>query len=153
ASDMDSTMINIECIEESADMAGRKAQVAAITEAAMRGELTDFSESMRRRVALLEGVAVEALERLYQERSLLNPGAENPIQTAKRAGIQTLLVSGGFTFFTQRLQERLGLDDTRANTLEIVDGKLTGRVLGEIIDGAAKARAVQEMANTLNASP
>src|SRR5690606_8598368 len=99
ASDMDSTMINIECIDEIADMAGRKAQVAAITEAAMRGELTDFSESLRRRVALLEGVDVQALERVYQERLRLNPGAENLILTARQAGIKTLLVSGGFTFF------------------------------------------------------
>lgn len=153
ASDMDSTLINIECIDEIADMAGRKAQVAAITEAAMRGEIKDFSESLRRRVSLLEGVGVEALERVYQERLQLNPGAENLIQTAKRAGIRTLLVSGGFTFFTQRLQERLGLDETRANTLEIVDGKLTGRVLGEIVDGAAKARAVKAMADAVDATP
>jgi phosphoserine phosphatase len=115
--------------------------------------LKDFSESLRRRVSLLEGVGVEALERVYQERLQLNPGAENLIQTAKRAGIRTLLVSGGFTFFTQRLQERLGLDETRANTLEIVDGKLTGRVLGEIVDGAAKARAVKAMADAADAAP
>lgn len=153
ASDMDSTLINIECIDEIADMTGRKAQVAAITEATMRGEIKDFAESLRRRVALLEGVPESALQRVYDERLRLNPGAENLIQSARRAGLKTLLVSGGFTFFTERLQDRLGLDQTRANVLEIADGKLTGRVLGDIVDGKAKARAVQELAAATNATP
>jgi len=153
ASDMDSTLINIECIDEIADMAGRKAQVAAITEAAMRGEITDFAQSLRQRVALLEGVPQEVLARVYHERLRLNPGAETLIAQAKRAGLKTLLVSGGFTFFTDKLRARLGLDQTRANVLEIVDGKLSGRVLGEIIDGAAKARAVRALMDATGATP
>jgi len=153
ASDMDSTLINIECIDEIADMAGRKAQVAAITEAAMRGEITDFAQSLRQRVALLQGVPQEVLARVYDERLRLNPGAERLITQAKRAGIKTLLVSGGFTFFTDKLQQRLGLDQTRANVLEIVDGKLSGRVLGEIIDGAAKAHAVRALMHATGATP
>jgi len=153
ASDMDSTLINIECIDEIADMAGRKAQVAAITEAAMRGEITDFAQSLRQRVALLDGVPQEVLARVYHERLRLNPGAETLIAQAKRAGLKTLLVSGGFTFFTDKLRARLGLDQTRANVLEIVDGKLSGRVLGEIIDGAAKARAVRALMDATGATP
>ncbi len=153
ASDMDSTLINIECIDEIADMAGRKAEVSAITEAAMRGEIKDFKESLVRRVALLRGVPVAALEKVYQERLQLNPGAESLIAAAKQAGVKTLLVSGGFTFFTDRLKARLGLDETRANTLEIVDGMLTGRVLGDVLDGHGKAEAVRELAARLHARP
>src|SRR5690606_28752359 len=92
ASDMDSTLINIECIDEIADMAGRKAEVSAITEAAMRGEIKDFKESLVRRVALLRGVPVAALEKVYQERLQLNPGAESLVAAAKQAGLKTLLV-------------------------------------------------------------
>jgi len=153
ASDMDSTLINIECIDEIADMAGRKAQVAAITEAAMRGEIPDFAQSLRQRVALLQGVPQEVLQRVYDERLRLNPGAETLIAAAQRAGVKTLLVSGGFTFFTEKLQQRLGLDQTRANVLEIVDGRLSGRVLGEIIDGRAKARAVRALMDATGATP
>jgi len=153
ASDMDSTLINIECIDEIADMAGRKAQVAAITEAAMRGEITDFAQSLRARVALLKGVSQDVLQRVYDERLRLNPGAEQLLAQAKRAGLKTLLVSGGFTFFTTKLQQRLGLDQTRANVLEIIDGKLSGRVQGEIIDGQAKARAVRALMHATGATP
>src|SRR5690606_32013658 len=151
AMDMDSTLINIECIDEIADMAGRKAQVAAITEAAMRGEIKDFSESLRRRVALLEGVPAAELDKVYEQRLRLNPGAQQLIETAHAAGLKTLLVSGGFTVFTQRLQERLGLHEVHANTLEIVDGVLTGKVLGPIVDAQAKADYVTALAKRLGA--
>ncbi len=136
--DMDSTLISIECIDEIADMQGLKPQVSAITEAAMRGEI-DFAESLRRRVALLEGLEEGALQRVYDERLQLNPGAELMLAELQKHGIKTLLVSGGFTFFTARLQARLGLDFAQANTLEIIDGKLTGQVLGDILDAQAKA--------------
>src|SRR5512144_2500730 len=136
--DMDSTLINIECIDEIADMQGLKPQVAEITESAMRGEI-DFAESLRRRVALLEGLEEGALQRVYDERLRLNPGAEIMLAALKRHGIKTLLVSGGFVFFTERLKKRLGLDYTRANTLEIVNGKLTGKVSGKIVDAQGKA--------------
>jgi len=153
AMDMDSTLINIECIDEIADAAGRKQEVAQITAAAMRGEITDFSESLRRRVALLEGVPESALEEVYQQRLSLNAGAERLVSEARRQGIYTLLVSGGFTFFTERLKARLQLDEVRANTLEVVDGHLTGRVLGPIVDGAAKAARVQALMAQLGATP
>ena len=136
--DMDSTLITIECIDEIADMQGLKPQVSAITEAAMRGEI-DFAESLRRRVSLLAGLDQSALQRVYDERLQLSPGAETLLAAARAAGIRTLLVSGGFTFFTERLQPRLGLDYTAANTLEVADGKLTGRVLGDIVDAQGKA--------------
>ncbi len=136
--DMDSTLISIECIDEIADMQGIKPQVAEITEAAMRGEI-DFSESLRRRVALLRGLDESALQRVYDERLQLNPGAEKMLAAMKQHGIKTLLVSGGFVFFTERLKARLGLDYAHANTLEIVDGKLTGKVLGDIVDAQGKA--------------
>lgn len=153
AMDMDSTLISIECIDEIADAVGRKPQVAAITEAAMRGEIADFSESLRRRVALLEGVDASALDAVYQERLQLNPGAEKLVAAANRHGLKTLLVSGGFTFFTEKLRHRLNLDYCHANTLEVRNGKLTGQVLGDIVDGAAKARHLQALANELDASP
>ena len=144
AMDMDSTLITIECIDEIADMQGLKPQVAAITEAAMRGEL-DFAESLTRRVALLEGLAVEALDRVYQERLRVSPGGEAMLQAVQAAGLKTLLVSGGFTFFTERLKSRLGLDTTHANVLEAADGKLTGRVVGGIVDAEEKMRTVQRV--------
>lgn len=146
AMDMDSTLINIECIDEIAGVAGVKDKVAAITEAAMRGEITDFSESLRRRVALLAGQPAQALEQVYQDKLRLNPGAESLIASARGAGLKILLVSGGFTFFTERLRERLGLDEVHANTLEIQDGKLTGRVLGDIVDATAKAERLSAFA-------
>lgn len=150
--DMDSTLITIECIDEIADMQGLKPQVAAITEAAMRGELV-FRDSLIQRVALLEGLDAGALQRVVDERLQLSPGAEHMLAAVKAAGLKTLLVSGGFTFFTERMQARLGLDYTRSNTLEIVDGKLTGRVLGEIVDASAKRRTVESTCALLGASP
>lgn len=138
AMDMDSTLINIECIDELADLAGVKHRVSEITEAAMRGEIKDFSESLRRRVALLTGTSAEGLDTVYAQRLRLNPGAEELISTAQAAGIKVLLVSGGFTFFTSRLQARLKLDAAYANELEVIDGKYTGRVQGRILDAQAK---------------
>ncbi len=150
--DMDSTLISIECIDEIADFLGIKPQVAAITEAAMRGEI-GFETSLTRRVALLEGLPVEALERVYNERLTLNPGAEVMIAGLKQRGIKVALVSGGFTFFTERLKARLGLDYTLANTLEITDGKLTGRVVGDIIGATAKATLLKQLCNELGLKP
>ncbi|ATQ77451.1 phosphoserine phosphatase SerB [Massilia violaceinigra] len=144
AMDMDSTLITIECIDEIADMQGLKPQVAAITEAAMRGEL-EFSESLTRRVALLAGLDASALERVYEERLAISMGGEAMLAAVRAAGLRTLLVSGGFTFFTERLKTRLGLDYTHANVLEIVDGKLTGRVLGGIVDAEEKKRTVERV--------
>jgi phosphoserine phosphatase len=139
AMDMDSTLINIECIDEIADFTGKKSAVAQITEATMRGEIKDFQESLRRRVALLEGVPADSLEAVYRERLRPNPGAEELLAGAHARGLYTLLVSGGFTFFTEKLRQQLGFKQTQANTLEIIDGKLTGKVLGDIVDGLAKA--------------
>ncbi len=143
AMDMDSTLINIECIDEIADAVGKKKEVSEITEAAMRGEIKDFSESLRRRVALLKGVPEDALEGVFKDRLRLNMGAKELIAGAHAKGIHTLLVSGGFTFFTQKLQAELNLSETHANQLEIIDGVLTGQVLGHIVDGAAKAAYVE----------
>lgn len=153
ALDMDSTLINIECIDEIADMAGRKAEVSAITEAAMRGEITNFSESLLRRVALLKGVPASALDQVYTERLRLNPGAERLVSTARHHGLKTLLVSGGFTFFTERMQARLGLDACHANVLEVNQGLLTGKVVGDIVDAQAKADHVLALASELGAGP
>ncbi len=150
--DMDSTLISIECIDEIADMQGIKPQVAEITEAAMRGEI-DFAESLRRRVALLEGLDESALQRVYDERLKLNPGAEIMLAELKKHGIKTLLVSGGFVFFTERLKARLGLDYAYANTLEIVNGKLTGKVLGKILDAQGKAEWLLKMRDELELQP
>lgn len=152
AMDMDSTLINIECIDEIAGVAGVKDKVSEITEAAMRGEIKDFAESLRRRVALLKDVPAEAPEQVYTEKLRLNPGAERLITTAQAAGIKVLLVSGGFTFFTDRLRERLKLDSAHANTLEIDNGVLTGRVLGDILDADAKAVYLREFARTHGAT-
>lgn len=136
--DMDSTLINIECIDEIADMLNLKTEVAAITASAMRGDI-EFAESLKRRVALLEGLEEAALARVYGERLALNPGAERLFKTLKQHRIKTMLVTGGFTFFTERLQQRLGFDYCAANQLETRDGRLTGRVLGEIVDAQGKA--------------
>jgi len=144
AIDMDSTLITIECIDEIADLLGIKADVAAITASAMRGEI-DFKESLARRVALLAGLPVGALDRVYDERVRLSPGAERLFAGFKAAGAKTLLVSGGFTFFTDRLKARLDFDDVAANTLEIRDGKLTGRVALPIVDAHTKAAKVAAM--------
>jgi phosphoserine phosphatase len=149
AMDMDSTLINIECIDEIADFAGKKAAVAEITAATMRGEIVNFSESLSKRVALLAGVPQTALHSVYEQRLQLNPGAELLIAGAHERHMHTLLVSGGFTFFTGRMQERLHLSETHSNELEIVDGVLTGRVLGEIVDGTAKNHYVISACTTL----
>lgn len=152
AMDMDSTLITIECIDEIADMQGLKSQVAEITEAAMRGEI-EFRESLTRRVALLKGLDASALQRVYDERLRLSPGAENMLSAIKAAGLKTLLVSGGFTFFTDRMKSRLGLDYTHSNLLEIVDGKLTGRVAGGIVDADEKKNTVERVCAELGISP
>lgn len=152
AMDMDSTLITIECIDEIADMQGLKAQVSKITEAAMRGEL-DFGASLTRRVALLEGLDASALERVYDERLRLSPGAEAMLDGVKAAGLKTLLVSGGFTFFTERLQQRLGLDYAHANVLEVRAGKLTGKVIGGIVDALEKKHTVERVCAGLGISP
>jgi phosphoserine phosphatase len=144
AMDMDSTVITIECIDEIADMQGLKPQVAAITEAAMRGEI-EFAESLTRRVALLEGLDAGALQKVYDERLKFSPGAEALISAAHAAGVKTLLVSGGFTFFTDRVRQRLDLDYSHANVLEVVDGRLTGKVVGGIVDAEEKKRTVERV--------
>jgi len=153
AMDMDSTLITIECIDEIAALQGIGDEVAAITASAMRGEIKDFNESLTRRVALLKGLDASALERVYEERLALSPGAERMLEGARAAGLKTLLVSGGFTFFTERLKARLGLDYTRANTLEIVDGKLTGKVAGDIVNAEVKARTLIETCAKIGIDP
>ena len=157
AFDMDSTLIAIECVDEIADVAGKKAEVAAITEAAMRGEIADYKESLRRRVALLKGVPASALQRVYDERLRFNPGAERLVAACKAAGLKTLLVSGGFTFFTDHVRDLLGFDFTRSNVLEIANGALTGRMVdqpwGDICDGAEKRKMLLETCAALAISP
>jgi phosphoserine phosphatase len=152
AMDMDSTLITIECIDEIADMQGLKPQVAEITEAAMRGEI-EFRESLTRRVSLLKGLDAAALQRVYDERLKLSPGAETMLNGVKAAGLKTLLVSGGFTFFTDRMKTRLGLDYTHSNLLEVVDGKLSGRVVGGIVDADEKKNTVERVCAELGISP
>jgi phosphoserine phosphatase len=168
AFDMDSTLINIECVDEIADAAGRKAEVSAITEAAMRGEITDFKDSLRRRVALLKGVTMADLEAVYTQRLQLNPGAQALVDACKQAGLKVLLVSGGFTFFADRVRERMGIDFARSNILELesgaelsapsgAGGQLTGRLVdqswGDICDGAEKRRTLLEVASLLGIAP
>jgi len=157
AFDMDSTLIAIECVDEIADVAGKKAEVAAITEAAMRGEIADYKESLRRRVALLRGVPATALQQVYDERLRFNPGAGRLVAACKTAGLKTLLVSGGFTFFSDRVRDRLGIDFTRSNVLEIVDGALTGRMVdqpwGDICDGAEKRKMLLETCASIGIEP
>ena len=148
-SDMDSTFINIECIDEIADTAGIKPQIAAITEAAMRGEL-DFPQALRRRVSLLAGLPTSALEHVYNERLQLNPGGNVLLESLKIRGIPFALVSGGFTFFTERLKQRYGLEYTLANVLDVRDGKLTGQVLGDIVGADQKANLLRQLCNQLN---
>ncbi len=149
AMDMDSTLINIESLDEVADYAGLKQKVSAITERSMNGEI-DFSESLRYRVALLKGLDASALERVYEERLKLNPGAEKLIAALQKHDIYTLLVSGGFTFFTERLKRRLGLNFACANELEIIDGKLTGAILGQLLDPNGKADKLREVGAMLD---
>ncbi|MDR7148705.1 phosphoserine phosphatase [Hydrogenophaga palleronii] len=161
AFDMDSTLISIECVDEIADAVGKKPEVAAITEAAMRGEITDYKESLRQRVALLRGVTIADMEHVYVERLRINPGAAELIQACKAAGLKVLLVSGGFTFFSERVRQTLGIDFTRANVLEVESGpncgQLTGRMVdqawGDICDGAEKRRTVLEVASLLGIEP
>lgn len=151
ACDMDSTLISIECVDEIAAVVGKKAEVAAITEAAMQGHIADYKESLRQRVALLQGVSTEALEAIYTNRLRLNPGAERLMDAMHAAGITTLLVSGGFTFFSDRVKERLGIRFARSNVLEIKNDQLTGKMVdqawGDICDGAEKRRALLELAS------
>lgn len=161
AFDMDSTLISIECVDEIADAVGKKAEVAAITEAAMRGEIADYKDSLRQRVALLRGVTVADMERVYTERLRINPGAAELIKACKAAGLKVLLVSGGFTFFSERVRQTLGIDFTRANVLEVESGpncgQLTGRMVdqpwGDICDGAEKRRTLLEVASLLGIEP
>ena len=157
AFDMDSTLINIECVDEIADAAGRKAEVAAITEAAMRGEIADYKDSLRRRVALLKGVPVAAMLAVYEQRLRLNPGAQTLVEACQRAGLKTLLVSGGFTFFTERIRDLLKLDFTRSNVLGVHDGVLTGSMVdqdwGDICDGDEKRRMLLATCAHLDIQP
>ena len=153
AFDMDSTLINIECVDEIAAAAGRRDEVAAITEAAMRGEIRDDKASLRRRLASLRGVPLAALEDVYSHHLQFNPGVESFVSACRAAGLKTLLVSGGFTFFSERVRERLGLDFARANMLEVEDDRLTGRLVerpwGDIVDGAEKRRVLLEVAELM----
>ena len=157
AFDMDSTLINIECVDEIAAAAGRRDEVAAITEAAMRGEITDYKDSLRQRLALLQGVPLSALEAVWADHVQLNPGVEPFVQACQRAGLRTLLVSGGFTFFSDRVRALLKLDFARANMLEMDDGRLTGRVVmrpwGDIVDGTEKRRVVLSVCDLMGISP
>ena len=157
AFDMDSTLINIECVDEIADAAGAKAAVAAITEAAMRGEIADYKESLRRRLGLLKGVPETALEQVLRQRLQFNPGARELCSALKATGLKLVLVSGGFTYFTRFVAAELGMDFVRSNELEIVDGKLTGGLItqpwGEICDGAEKRRMLLESCARIGISP
>src|SRR5450830_1471742 len=150
AMDMDSTLITIECIDEIADMQGLKPEVAEITEAAMRGEL-EFQESLIRRVALLKGLDASALERVFEERLELSLGAATMLKAVQAAGLKTLLVSGGFTFFTDRMKSMLNLDYSHSNVLE--NEKLTGKVIGTIVDATEKQRTVERVCAELGISP
>ncbi len=143
--DMDSTLIQCECIDEIADFLGIKQQISEITERAMRGEL-DFSASLTERVQLLAGLDASVLERVYLERIKLTDGAENLIKTVQSHGWKVGLVSGGFTYFTDKFKERLNLDFTRSNVLQIHNGKLTGSVLGDIVDAQSKRHSLLEQA-------
>ena len=157
AFDMDSTLINIECIDEIADAAGRKAEVAAITEAAMRGEIADYKDSLRRRVALLKGVTVAHMEEVLNHRLQLNPGAENLVKVCQAAGMKVLLVSGGFTFFTDHVKDRLNINWTRSNVLEVFNGELTGRMVdqdwGDICDGEEKRKMLLQTCTQMGIAP
>jgi len=151
AMDMDSTLITIECIDELGDMAGCKSEIAAITAQAMRGEL-DYPQSLRKRVALLRGLPETSLTRVYEERVRLTPGAEQLIAACKQHDVKLLIVSGGFTFFTERLKQRLGIDYTISNVLATRDGTLTGELIGDIVDADAKASKFQEIVEELGAT-
>jgi len=146
--DMDSTLITIETVDELADMVGLKTEVATITGQAMRGEI-EYDESLRRRVALLKGLEESALQRVYDERLKLTPGADALLRKTRALGMTTLLVSGGFTYVTDRLKTRLGLDHCHSNVLEIADGKLTGNVLGAIVNADGKREALLDVRDKL----
>ena len=146
--DMDSTLITIECIDELADFAGKKAEVSEVTEAAMRGEI-DYRESLRRRLALMAGLDARVLARVYGERLLLSDGARSLLEACQAAGLRTAILSGGFTYFTERLRIELGFDFATSNELEISGGKLTGRVVGDIIDASAKAHHLLRLRDEL----
>lgn len=150
--DMDSTMITIECIDELADFAGIKAQIAAITERAMNGEL-DFREALLERVALLKGLEETFLERVYNERVVFTKGAKTLVRTMRHHGAKTMLVSGGFTYFTDRVSSELGFEFSRANQLDIVAGKLTGKVHEPIVDKDTKLSSLQELCNDFSIAP
>ena len=152
AMDMDSTLITIECIDEIADFAGRKAEVAAITAAAMRGEI-DWPESLRQRVAALAGLDVNVLAKVYQERLRFSPGAEKLVAACQRAGVKTLLVSGGFTYFTDRVRGRLGLDWAYSNELVLDGAHLAGSVTGPLVDAQGKATHVARLRGELGIEP
>ncbi len=149
AMDMDSTLITGECIDEIADLMGVRDKVADITAGAMRGDI-EFRESLLQRVALLAGLPESELQRVYDQRLTLSPGAETMLAKLKSLGIRTLLVSGGFSFFTDRLQQRLGIDYTLSNAFEIDKGRLTGRVHGAIIGARSKADELVRCARELN---
>lgn len=151
AMDMDSTLLAIESIDEIADMHNVKPQVSAITQSTMRGEIS-FAESLTRRTALLEGLPQEALQKVYDERVRLSPGAEKMLQRMQSAGIKTMVISGGYTFFTDRIKDRLNLDYAFANTFEIQDGRLTGRVLGDIIGASGKGEILKRIRDELGLS-
>jgi len=146
--DMDSTLITIECIDELADFAGKKPEVSAVTEAAMRGDI-DYRESLRQRLALLAGLDARVLARVFGERLLLSPGARELLEAAQDAGLRTAILSGGFTYFTERLRIELGFDFATSNELEISGGKLTGRVAGDIVDASAKAHHLARLTDEL----
>jgi phosphoserine phosphatase len=151
AMDMDSTLISIECIDELGDLAGRKAEIAAITAQAMRGEI-EYRESLRRRVAALAGLPEGSLKSVYETRLKLTPGADTLIGACKKHGVKLLLVSGGFAFFTERLKQRLGLDYTISNALEVKGGTLTGALVGDIVDAGAKAAKFRSVLREVNAN-
>ncbi|MGL4668338.1 MAG: phosphoserine phosphatase SerB [Saezia sp.] len=157
AFDMDSTLIDMETVDEIAAAVGKKAEVAAITEAAMCGEIADYKESLRRRIALLKGVPMSALEQVRDQRMRLNPGAETLVKTAQKNGLKTMLVSGGFTLYTDALKQRLGLDFARSNVLDIHEGKLTGHLVdqewGDICDGEEKKKTLLAMCEHYGISP
>ena len=157
AFDMDSTLITIECIDEIADITGKKEEVASITEAAMRGEIADYKDSLRQRMALLKGVPMADIERVLQERLQLSPGAKTLIDAAHHAGLKVLLVSGGFTYFAEHVRGLLNIDFVRANVLDVKDGVLTGELVeqswGDICDGEEKRRTVLGLASLMGISP
>jgi phosphoserine phosphatase len=148
AMDMDSTLLAIESIDEIADMNNIKPQVAVITQQTMRGEIS-FEESLIRRTSLLQGLHLDALQKVYDERVKLNPGAEKMLQQAKKSGLKTMVISGGFTFFTERIKTKLGFDYAAANVLGIEDDRLTGKVIGEIIGRQGKAQLLNQVRNEL----